>query len=103
MSWPGWRECTAYRQPGLGGLPLALRLSEYEGLPRPEATRESHSIEVPRLRCRVIKLNWEGKSWKRLLPSASKGRRRTALRSLAASNEGLQPGIDKVVWTPAAE
>ena len=25
---PGWRKCTAYRQPGPGGLPLALRLSE---------------------------------------------------------------------------
>jgi len=25
---PGWRKCTAYRQTGPGGLPLALRLSE---------------------------------------------------------------------------
>ena len=25
---PRWRKCTAYRQSGPGGLPLALRLSE---------------------------------------------------------------------------
>jgi len=25
---PGWRKCTACRRPGLGGLPLALRLNE---------------------------------------------------------------------------
>ena len=29
---PGWRKCTAYRQTGPGGLPLALRLSEGLGL-----------------------------------------------------------------------
>ena len=29
---PGWRKCTAYRQTGPGGLPLALRLSEWLGL-----------------------------------------------------------------------
>ena len=28
MPGPGWRKWTAYRQPGPGGLPLALRLSE---------------------------------------------------------------------------
>ena len=29
---PGWRKCTAYRQTGPGGLPLALRLSEGLGI-----------------------------------------------------------------------
>ena len=29
---PGWRKCTAYRQTGPGGLPLALRLSEGLGV-----------------------------------------------------------------------
>ena len=29
---PGWRKCTAYRRPGAGGLPLALRLSKWLGL-----------------------------------------------------------------------
>ena len=28
MPGPGWRKCTAYRQTGPGGLPLALRLNE---------------------------------------------------------------------------
>ena len=31
-----WRKCTAYRQTGLGGLPLSLRLSEGLGLARLE-------------------------------------------------------------------
>ena len=29
---PGWRKCTAYRRPGAGGMPLALRLSEGLGV-----------------------------------------------------------------------
>ena len=29
---PGWRKCTAYRRPGAGGMPLALRLSKWLGL-----------------------------------------------------------------------
>ena len=29
---PGWRKCTAYRQSGAGGMPLALPLSEGLGL-----------------------------------------------------------------------
>ena len=44
---------------------------EYEGLPRPEATAKSHGIEVPRLRFVIINPKREGKSWTRLLPSAS--------------------------------
>jgi len=32
MPGPDWRKCTAYRQTGPGGLPLALRLSEGLGL-----------------------------------------------------------------------
>ena len=32
MPSPDWRKCTAYRQTGLGGLPLALRLSEGLGV-----------------------------------------------------------------------
>ena len=28
---PDWRKCTAYRRTGPGGLPLALRLSEWLG------------------------------------------------------------------------
>ena len=38
---PGWRKCTAYRQTGPGGLPLALRLSEGLGI-----TEQAGEIEV---------------------------------------------------------
>ena len=34
---PGWRKCTAYRQPGPGGTPLGLGLNEGLGLTRPRA------------------------------------------------------------------
>ena len=37
---PGWRKCTAYRRPGAGGRPLALRLSE--GLGRTGAPCRIH-------------------------------------------------------------
>ena len=42
---PGWRKCTAYRQTGPGGLPLALRLSE--GLGRRRVTEcAQHRVDT---------------------------------------------------------
>jgi len=42
---PGWRKCTAYRQPGAGGMPLALPLSEGLGVTLWDAPMERDRSE----------------------------------------------------------
>lgn len=54
----GAEKSTASR--GRGAMPLGLRLSEHEGLPRPEAIEKSHGIEVSRLRLVIDNPEREG-------------------------------------------
>ena len=46
---PGLRKCTAYRQTGPGGMPLALRLSDWLGLARAYTARPAIPLLARRL------------------------------------------------------